>query len=60
MRVPNPVNGQSNLILWPEDGTSRYGAEYRPHITGTAEGGFVAIWNDFLPETAGGAPPTYP
>jgi Ca2+-binding RTX toxin-like protein len=59
MTATTSVTGQTNLLLSPEDGTSRFSAEYQPRVTGTAGGGFVALWNDFLPQTAGGAPPGY-
>ncbi|WP_158287613.1 calcium-binding protein [Falsiroseomonas bella] len=54
------IPAQTSLLLSPEDGTSRFGAEYAPRITGTAGGGFVAMWHDFLPQTAGTAPSGYP
>lgn len=60
MTVPTAVSGQSDLLLSPEDGTSRFSAEYNPRVTALANGGFVALWSDFLPQTAGSAPPTYP
>jgi Ca2+-binding RTX toxin-like protein len=59
MTATTALAGQTNLLLSPEDGTSRFSAEYQPRVTGTAGGGFVALWNDFLPQTAGSAPPGY-
>jgi len=60
MAAPNPVPGQTDLLLSPEDGTSRFGSEFEPDVAGGVNGGFVAIWDDFLPQTAGQAPAGYP
>jgi len=60
MAAPLPVPGQSDLLLSPEDGTSRAGSEFEPDVAGGVGGGFVAIWDDFLPQAAGQAPPGYP
>ncbi|WP_137178964.1 calcium-binding protein [Roseomonas sp. AR75] len=60
MAATTPVSGQTSLVLSPEDGTSRFGAEYQPRIAGLPDGGFVALWNDFLPQTAAAAPAGYP
>jgi Ca2+-binding RTX toxin-like protein len=60
MSAPMPVSGQTALLLSPEDGTSRSGAEYDVRVAGLADGGFVAIWLDFLPKDAALAPAAYP
>jgi Ca2+-binding RTX toxin-like protein len=60
MPAPNPVAGQTDLLLSPEDGTSRFGSEFEPDVAAGVNGGFVAIWDDFLPQNAGQAPPGYP
>ncbi len=60
MAAPHPVAGQTDLLLSPEDGTSRGGSEFEPDVAGGVNGGFVAIWDDFLPQNAGQAPPGYP
>ncbi|WP_270935879.1 calcium-binding protein [Falsiroseomonas oryzae] len=60
MPIPVPIPGQDDLLLSPDDGTSAGGAEYQPRVTGTAGGGFVAAWHDFLPTTTARAPSGYP
>ena len=60
MPVPTVVSGQTDIVLSPEDGTSRFSAEYRPRVTGLSDGGFVGLWADFLPQTVGTAPVGYP
>ena len=61
MAAPGQVSGQTNIILSPDtDGTSRGGAEYEPFVAAGANGGFIAIWDDFLPASAGVAPAAYP
>jgi hypothetical protein len=59
MAAPAPVPGQTDLLLSPEDGTSRFGTESFPAVAALPGGGFVAIWSDFLPSSAN-APPGYP
>jgi Ca2+-binding RTX toxin-like protein len=49
MPLPTPVATQADIILSPEDGSSSFSAEYAPRIAGLANGGFVAVWKDFLP-----------
>jgi Ca2+-binding RTX toxin-like protein len=49
--APTLINGQSFITLSTEDGTSRGGAEYNPYVAGLANGGFVALWDDFLPQS---------
>ncbi len=58
MAAPTIVSGQSFITLSPEDGTSRPGAEYNPDVAGLPNGGFVALWDDFLPQS--NPPPGYP
>jgi Ca2+-binding RTX toxin-like protein len=60
MSAPTPITGQTSLLLSPEDGTSRSGAEYDVRVAGLADGGFVSIWLDFLPKDAVFAPGGYP
>lgn len=59
MSVPVVVAGQSDLTVSTEDGTSLGSAEYNPRVTALANGGFVALWSDFLPQTPG-VPVGYP
>ena len=58
MGAPTIVSGQSFITLSPEDGTSRGGSEYNPDVAGLPNGGFVALWDDFLPQS--NPPPGYP
>lgn len=48
MAAPTVIARQAGLVLSPEDGTSRFGSEYNPVVTGLADGGFVAAWDEFL------------
>ncbi len=60
MPLPTVVPAQTDLLLSTEDGTSARSAEYAPRVAALADGGFVALWADFLPQAAGSAPPGYP
>ena len=60
MTSPAPIAGQTDLTLSPEDGTSSFSAEYEPALATGTQGGFVAIWDDFLPQAADRTPPGYP
>lgn len=61
MAAPAAIAGQTNVILSPEsDATSRFGSEFEPFVAAGANGGFIAIWDDFLPASAGAAPSGYP
>ncbi len=59
MPAPVVIPTQADLPLSPEDGTSKTSSEYLPRVTGLPNGGFVAIWADFLPGTNDSAP-NYP
>lgn len=48
MSTPTPVAGQANLLLSPEDGTSRPSNESNADVIGLQDGSFVAIWRDSL------------
>lgn len=58
MTRPVIVSQQSLLTLSPEDGTSKGGFEYNPHVAGLANGKFLAVWDDFLPDS--NPPADYP
>ena len=59
MAAPIVIASQSLLTVSPEDGTSKFGSEFDPFTAGLPNGGFVAVWDDFLPQ-AGQASPNYP
>lgn len=48
MAAPTVIARQASLVVSPEDGTSQFGSEYNPVVTGLANGGFVAAWDEFL------------
>ena len=48
-----PVPDQTNLVLSPEDATSLPGPERQPKVAPLPDGGFVAVWLDWLDETLG-------
>ena len=58
MSAPVVVATQALVVVSPEDGTSRSSSEYNPHVAGLANGQFVAIWDDFLPQSS--PPANYP
>ena len=58
MSAPVVVATQALIVVSPEDGTSRSSSEYNPHVAGLANGQFVAIWDDFLPQS--NPPANYP
>lgn len=52
MAAPSVIATQARLLLSIEDGSSAPGAEYNPAVSGLADGGFVAVWDDFLPSAS--------
>lgn len=49
MATPRVIEKLARIVVSPEDGSSNGGAEYNPAIAGLSKGGFVAVWDDFLP-----------
>ena len=58
MPAPVVIATQSSIVVSPEDGSSRSSSAYNPHVAGLVNGQFVAIWDDFLPQS--NPPQNYP